>query len=100
MAQLRLGPADEVTAARCASWMRTSSTWAVGRRATATFLIVFDAGDDTPRMANLLEGLSVEVLGRMRAGRVMRKPVPVPWVSPPQGGRPPKHGKEFRFAKP
>lgn len=30
----------------------------------------------------------------------MRKPVPVPWISPPQGGRPPKHGKEFRFAKP
>lgn len=30
----------------------------------------------------------------------MRKPVPVPWICPPQGGRPPKHGKEFRFAKP
>ncbi|GAA0905222.1 hypothetical protein GCM10009574_096400 [Streptomyces asiaticus] len=30
----------------------------------------------------------------------MRKPVPVPWISSPQGGRPPKHGKEFRFAKP
>lgn len=30
----------------------------------------------------------------------MRKPVPVPWISPSQGGRPPKHGKEFRFAKP
>ncbi len=36
----------------------------------------------------------------MRTDRVMRKPVPVPWISPPQGGRPPKHGKEFRFAKP
>lgn len=36
----------------------------------------------------------------MRSDRVMRKPVPVPWISPPQGGRPPKHGKEFRFAKP
>ena len=30
----------------------------------------------------------------------MRKPVPVPWISPPQGGRTPKHGMEFRFAKP
>lgn len=30
----------------------------------------------------------------------MSKPVPVPWISPPQGGRPPKHGKEFRFAGP
>lgn len=36
----------------------------------------------------------------MRTDRVMRKPVPVPWTSPPQGGRPPKHGKEFPFAKP
>lgn len=36
----------------------------------------------------------------MRTDRVMRKPVPVPRISPPQGGRPPKHGKEFRFAKP
>lgn len=38
--------------------------------------------------------------GSVRTDRVMRKPVPVPWISPPQGGRPPKHGKEFRFAKP
>lgn len=42
----------------------------------------------------------MEVLGRMRTDRVMREPVPVPWISPPQGGRPPKHGKEFRCAKP
>jgi hypothetical protein len=45
-------------------------------------------------------GLPVELLGRVRSDRVMRKPVRVPWISPPQGGRPPKHGKEFRFAKP
>jgi hypothetical protein len=51
-------------------------------------------------MAYLLEGLPVEVFGRMRTDRVMRKPVPVPRISPPQGGRPPKHGTEFRFAKP
>lgn len=31
----------------------------------------------------------------MRADRVMRTPVPVPWISP-QGERSPKHGKEFR----
>lgn len=44
--------------------------------------------------------IPVQVLGRMRTDRVMREPVPVPWISPPQGGRPPKHGKEFRCAKP
>ena len=65
--------------------------WEAGDR---DILIVLDAGYDAPRMAHLLEGLPVEVLGRMR------KPVPVPWTSPPQGGRPPKHGKECRFAKP
>jgi hypothetical protein len=63
-------------------------------------LIAFDAGYDAPRMSHLLHRLPVEVLCRMRSDRVMRKPVPVPWISPPQGGRPPKHGKEFRFAKP
>lgn len=36
----------------------------------------------------------------MRTDRVMRKPVPVPWISPPEGGWPPKHGKQFRFARP
>lgn len=51
-------------------------------------------------MVYLLQGLPVEILGRMRTDRVMRKPVPVQWISPPQGGRPPKHGKEFHFAKP
>jgi hypothetical protein len=71
--------------------------WHVGDR---DILVVFDVGYDAPRMAHLLAGLPVEVLGRMRTDRVMRKPVPVPWISPPQGGRPPKHGKEFRFAKP
>jgi len=33
----------------------------------------------------LLRDLPVEVLGRLRSDRVMRKPVPRPWISPPQG---------------
>jgi hypothetical protein len=39
----------------------------------------------------------------MRSDRVMRRPTPSLKeyaLSYPQGGRPPKHGKEFRFAKP
>jgi hypothetical protein len=54
-------------------------------------------------MAHLLDGLPVEVLGRMRSDRVMRRPTPSLKeyaMSYPQAGRPPKHGKEFRFAKP
>nr|WP_274536179.1 transposase [Streptomyces sp. CB03578] len=54
----------------------------------------------SPRTAYLLDGLPVEVLGRVRSDSVMRKPMPRPWICPPQNGRPPKHGKEFRFARP
>lgn len=63
-------------------------------------LVVLDAGYDAPRIAHLLGDLPVEVLGRLRSDRVMRKPVPVPWISPPQGGRAPKHGGEFIFGDP
>jgi len=76
---------------------RNMGRWHTGNR---DILIVFDAGDDAPRMDHLLAGLPMEVLGRMHSDRVMRKPAPVPWISPPQGGRLPKHGKEFHFAKP
>ncbi len=100
---LRLGPADDVAEATAAQVRRVvedlidMGRWHVG---DSNILVVFDAGYDAPRMAHLLKGLPVEVLGRMRTDRVMRKPVPVPWISPPAGGRPPKHGKEFRFARP
>lgn len=99
---IRLGPDDvaEVTVAqvrRVVTDVITAGQWEDG---DADILVVFDAGYDAPRMAYLLDGLPVEVLGRMRSDRVMRKPVPTPWIPPPQGGRPPKHGKEFRFAKP
>ncbi|MFF9011867.1 NF041680 family putative transposase [Streptomyces sp. NPDC014870] len=100
---VRLGPADdvaEVTAVqvrRVVKDLIAGGQWCEG---DADIVVVFDAGYDAPRMAYLLEGLPVEVLGRLRSDRVMRKPVPRPWICPPQGGRPPKHGKEFRFAKP
>jgi hypothetical protein len=74
--------------------------WHAGDR---NILIVFDAGYDAPRMAHLLTNLPVEVLGRMRSDRVMRRPTPTLKeyaLAYPQGGRPPKNGKEFRFAQP
>jgi hypothetical protein len=74
--------------------------WHVGDR---DILIDIDAGYDAPRTAHLLAGLPVEVLGRMRSDRVMRRPTPSLEeyaLAYPQGGRPPKHGKEFRFANP
>lgn len=42
--------------------------------------VVLDAGYDAPRIAHLLADLPVEILGRMRSDRVMRKAVPVPRI--------------------
>ncbi|MFC5878789.1 transposase [Streptomyces virginiae] len=50
--------------------------------------VVPEDGYDAPRIAHLLADLPIEVLGRLRSNRVMRKPAPVPWVCPPQGARP------------
>ncbi len=62
-------------------------------------LVVLDAGYDAPRIAHLLDGLPVQILGRLRSDRVMRRPTP-PRVYDPKGGRPPKHGGEFVFGDP
>ena len=103
---VRLGPEDDVAEVTATQLRRVVTDliemgrWHVGDR---NILIVFDAGYDAPRMAHLLDGLPVEVLGRMRSDRVMRRPTPSLKeyaLAYPQGGRPPKHGKEFRFAKP
>lgn len=58
-------------------------------------LVVLDAGYDAPRIAYLLGSLPVEILGRMRSDRVLRRPVPP--RTPGTNGRPPKHGGEFVF---
>ncbi|MDQ0745906.1 hypothetical protein QF034_000137 [Streptomyces africanus] len=66
-------------------------------------LIVLDAGYDAPRITHLLAGLPVEILGRLRSDRVMRRPTPSRKrvnLANPKGGRPPKHGGEFVFGGP
>lgn len=66
-------------------------------------LVVLDAGYDAPRIAYLLSGLPVEVLGRTHSDRVMPRPTPSREEflrSNPKGGRPPKHGGEFVFDDP
>ncbi|MFI6803335.1 NF041680 family putative transposase [Streptosporangium canum] len=62
-------------------------------------LIVADAGYDLHRLAFLLADLPIELLGRLRSDRVMRRPTP-PRVYDPYGGRPPRHGTEFVFGRP
>ncbi|MEV7526795.1 NF041680 family putative transposase [Streptomyces sp. NPDC091371] len=62
-------------------------------------LLVLDAGYDVQRLSFLLGDLPLELLGRLRSDRVMRRPTP-PRVYDPKGGRPPKHGGEFVFGQP
>ncbi|WP_406011858.1 transposase [Streptomyces sp. NBC_00984] len=49
-----------------------------------------------PRIAHFLAGLPVQILSRLRADRVMRRPTP-PRVYDPKGGRPPERGGWFVF---
>lgn len=66
-------------------------------------LVVLDAGYEAPRIAHLLAGLPVEILGRLRSDRVMRRPAPSLnefALANRKGGRPPKHGGEFVFGDP
>ncbi|TJZ59164.1 transposase [Streptomyces piniterrae] len=66
------------------------------REGDPEILVVLDSGYDAPRIAHLLSGLPVQILGRLRSDRVMRRPTP-PRVYDPKGGRPPKHGGECVF---
>lgn len=66
-------------------------------------LVVLDTGYDTPRIAHLLDDLPLEILGRLRSDRVMRRPAPSRKefsLANPKGGRLPKHGGEFVFGDP
>ncbi|MFF0630646.1 NF041680 family putative transposase [Streptomyces sp. NPDC004296] len=96
---LRLAPGDDA-ATVTAKQMREL----VGRLMTAEqwkdgdpeILIVVDAGYDVPRLAFLLKDLPVQVLGRMRSDRVLRRAAPP--QKPHTLGRPPRHGGEFAFS--
>ncbi|MEU7728448.1 NF041680 family putative transposase [Streptomyces sp. NPDC040724] len=99
---VRLGSADDATAITAGQLrgvverLITAGQWQAG---DPDIVIVSDAGyDDVTRLAWVLRDLPVEMVGRVRSDRVMRLP------KPPRmhgvNGRPPKHGPEFRFAKP
>jgi len=98
---VRLGPADDATAATAAQLravvarLVAAGHWHDGDPAV---LIVADAGYDITRLAFVLADLPVELLGRIRSDRVLRRPKPLR----PAGatGRPPKHGPEFALNTP
>ncbi|MFE0028549.1 NF041680 family putative transposase [Amycolatopsis sp. NPDC059021] len=96
---LRLAPGADVAAVTTAQIREvterlvTAGQW---RNGDPEILVVLDAGYDAPRIAHLLADLPVQILGRMRSDRVLRRSTP-PRRHDPKGGRPPKHGGEFVF---
>jgi hypothetical protein len=68
------------------------------REGDPAVLVIFDGGDDVARLAFLLAGLPVEVLGRLRSDRVMQ--LPAPPRRPGTTGRPSKHGGELALSDP
>ena len=73
---VRLPPAADVTTITCAQIrqlvgrLTDAGQWQTGDR---DILIVLDAGYEAPRIAWLLRDLPVEILGRMRSDRVLRR---------------------------
>ncbi|HLL65694.1 MAG TPA: NF041680 family putative transposase [Micromonosporaceae bacterium] len=98
---VRLGPADDATAVT-ATQLREVLTRLIEaghwRPGDPNIVIVADTGYDVARLAFVLSDLPVQLLGRLRADRVLRLPKPPRAVG--TNGRPPKHGPEFRLDNP
>ena len=96
----RLGPADDLTEViatqvhEVVARLIAAGQW---REGDPAIVIVFDAGYDIMRLAFLLAGLPVHLLGRIRSDRVLRFPPP-PGRRDGRPGRRPRHGSEFRLA--
>jgi len=98
---VRLGPDDDeavVTAGQVREVITRLITAGHWRQGDPAVLVIFDAGYDVTRLAFLLAGLPVEVLGRLRSDRVMQ--LPAPPREPGTMGRPRKHGGELALADP
>jgi DDE superfamily endonuclease len=98
---VRLGPGDdetEVTAAQIRGVVGRLIEAGHWRDGDPDILVVFDAGYDITRLAFVLAGLPVQLLGRLRCDRVLYFPAP-PGRRDGRPGRPPRHGQEFRLAE-
>jgi hypothetical protein len=98
---VRLGPDDdetEVTAAQVRDVVTRLAGAGRWRQGDPAILVVFDAGYDVTRLAWLLAGLPVELVGRLRSDRVMHLPAPA--RRPGTNGRPRKHGRELALSGP
>jgi hypothetical protein len=101
---VRLGPADdatEVTAAQVREVVERIIEAGHWRAGDPDILVVFDSGYDLTRLAWLLAGLPVEIMGRLRSDRVMYFPAPPRPARPAgTGGRPPRHGAALKLSDP
>ncbi|WP_245700349.1 NF041680 family putative transposase [Geodermatophilus siccatus] len=101
---VRLGPADDATAVTAAQLravvgrLRAAGHWRVGDPA---ILVVLDSGYDVHRLAFVLADLSIQLIGRIRADRVLlasAPPRPVEGAAPM--GRPRRHGAVMALTDP
>ena len=98
---VRLAPehdATAVTAAQVREVIGRLRAAGQHRDGDPDILVVLDAGYDVHRLAFLLADLPVELLGRLRADRVLC--LPAPPRRPGRGGRPPRHGVAFALSHP
>ena len=97
---VRLGPADDatgLTAAQVRGVVERIIAAGHWRDGDPDILAVFDSGYDLTRLAWLLAGLPVEVMGRLRSDRVMYFPAP---PREPGANGQARHGAALRLADP
>src|SRR3954469_2090108 len=101
---VRLGPADDATAVTAAQLrgvvgrLQRAGHWRAGDPA---ILVVLDSGYDVHRLAFVLADLPIQLIGRIRADRVLLAAVPPrPLTGPGPIGRPRRHGAALVLADP
>ena len=99
---VRLGPAEDATAVTAdqlravVGRLRAAGHWSPG---DPPMLVVLDAGYDVCRLAFLLADLPIQLIGRIRADRVMLTAVALPPADGRQPtGRPRRHGVVMTLA--
>lgn len=98
---VRLGPAEdatEATAAQIRDLCDRLITAGQLREGDPPMLVVLDSGYDLVRLSWLVQDLPVQLLGRIRADRVMYAPAGARRGTRP--GRQPRHGRAFKFTDP
>src|SRR4051794_12598468 len=101
---VRLGPAEDATAVTAdqlravVGRLRAAGHWSLG---DPPMLVVLDAGYDVCRLAFLLADLPLQLIGRIRADRVMLTALSPPAPGRPRPtGRPRRHGAVMTLADP